>query len=105
MEHRLADIPEKEPAKGFHGKYIHTENTTIGVVEIDEGSILPEHSHPHEQTTIVTEGRLELTIDGETQVFYPGLVAHVPGDVKHSGKAITNCKVIDVFYPVREDYK
>lgn len=26
---------------------------------------------------------------------------HVP----HSGRALTDCRVIDVFYPVREDYR
>jgi hypothetical protein len=32
------------------------------------------------------------------------MTALVPPNTPHSGKAITNCKVIDCFLPVREDF-
>lgn len=31
-------------------------------------------------------------------------VARVPSNLVHSVRAITNCKVINIFYPVREDF-
>ncbi|MFZ3274345.1 MAG: cupin domain-containing protein, partial [Lutibacter sp.] len=68
-------------------------------------SLLPEHAHIHEQTTQVIEGKLELVIDGVTTVLEPGMIANIPSNVIHSGKALTNCKVTDVFSPTREDYK
>ena len=89
---------------GFHGKLVHTERVTLVAWEIDEGAILPEHSHPHEQMAIITEGQFEITVGGETQVLVPGVVGVIPGNVKHSGKAITACKIFDVFQPPREDY-
>jgi quercetin dioxygenase-like cupin family protein len=46
-----------------------------------------------------------MTVDGQTQILTPGMVAAIPGNVPHSGRALTNCRIIDVFYPIREDYQ
>ncbi|CAL2083694.1 cupin domain-containing protein [Tenacibaculum sp. 190524A02b] len=98
-------IKPKEIAPGFLARFIHTETNTIGYIDIKSGAILPEHSHVHTQITQVIEGKLELIIDGVSKVFEPGMVAVIPSNIVHSGKALTECKVTDVFYPVREDYK
>jgi len=105
MQKTILEIPEKELAKGIRGRYFHTNSTTIGFVDIDKGAILPAHSHMHEQTTQITEGQLEMTIGGVTQVLEPGVITLIPSNVVHSAKALTDCKVVDIFSPVREDYK
>ena len=81
------------------------ENMTIAYWDIKQGSVLPEHSHPHEQTTNVISGTLEMTIDGSTKPVKFGEVVAIKSNVIHSGTALTDCVVIDVFSPVREDYK
>ena len=101
----LNDIESKELAPGFHARMVHSENMTLAYWDIEEGSLLPEHSHPHEQVANVIEGTLELVVDGETHTMTPGKVFVIPSNAPHSGKALTACKVIDVFYPVREDYR
>lgn len=105
MQKTILEIPEKELAEGIRGRYFHTNSTTIGFVDIDKGAILPAHSHMHEQTTQITEGQLEMTIGGVTQVLEPGVITLIPSNVVHSAKALTDCKVVDIFSPVREDYK
>lgn len=72
---------------------------------IAAGALLPEHAHPHEQVAHVLSGEFELTIGGETQRLGPGMVAFVPPNVTHSGRALTECRIIDVFHPVRDDYR
>lgn len=101
----ISDLPQKELLPGIKARFVHTENNTIGFVELDADAILPEHAHIHEQTTQVLEGQLELTIDGESQILNPGQIITIPSNILHSAKALTNCKVTDVFSPVREDYK
>jgi len=101
---KLSDVEDRELMAGFHGRFVHSANMTFAYWDIDEGALLPEHSHPHEQVVNIIEGELELNIGGETKIMEPGDVAVIPGDVSHTGKAITKCRVIDVFYPVREDY-
>ena len=52
----------------------------------------------------VIEGELEVTIEGETQIARAGMVAIVPGNVRHSVKALTDGRAIIVDYPLRRDF-
>ncbi|HRH51412.1 MAG TPA: cupin domain-containing protein [Panacibacter sp.] len=90
---------------GFIGRFVHTETITLVFWEVKAGSIVPEHSHIHEQMANVLEGSFELTVDGNSEILVPGVVAAIPSNIKHSGRAITDCKLFDVFSPVRQDYK
>jgi quercetin dioxygenase-like cupin family protein len=103
--HTLQDLPAREVMPGFQGKLIHSANMTFVFWEIDEGSLLPEHHHPHEQVATVFEGQFEMTIDGRTEVLHPGTVTVIPSNARHSGRALTKCRILDVFAPVREDYR
>jgi len=102
---RISDIEQKEVFKGFKGRFIHMERFTIAFWEIEAGSVLPLHSHIHEQTTEIIEGKLEMTCNGNTKLYGPGEIITIPSNVEHSGKAITKCKLTDIFCPVRADYK
>ena len=104
-QHSLNSIKPVELFPGFNARIIHTDKVTIAHVEIKAGSSLPEHNHVHEQTIQLMEGRFEFTIGGETKILNGPTIIVVPSDVRHSGKAITDCRIIDVFCPVREDFK
>ncbi len=102
----LASLPAKEIFGGsIRGHYAHQANMTIGEVELAAGVSLPMHHHPHEQITYVLSGRLEFTIGDETTLLGPGMAALIPGGVPHSARTLTACRVIDLFSPVREDYR
>ncbi len=105
MQKSIENIKQKELLSGIKARFIHTNHNTIGFVELEKGAVLPEHSHVHEQTTQVIEGELELTVDGKTIVLHPGTIITVPSNVVHSAVALTFCRVTDIFYPIREDYK
>lgn len=97
-------LDSQEVVPGYHGVFIHTDNMTIVHWRIEPGAELPEHSHPHEQIVNVIEGEFELEIDEDRERIGPGGVAVIPSHVKHAGRALTACRIIDVFYPMREDY-
>ena len=99
----LNELPEKEIIDGFNVRFVHSENMTIAYWNIKAGAVLPEHSHHQGQICSVIEGELELTVGGKSHLMKAGYVFPIPSNAIHSGKAITKCKVIDTFYPVRED--
>jgi quercetin dioxygenase-like cupin family protein len=101
----LNDINQRELLPGFRVRFVHTGNMTLAYWEIEAGSELPEHSHPHEQVVNVIDGTLELLLGDEKREMSNGQIAVIPPNVVHAGKAITTCRVIDVFHPVREDYR
>ena len=101
----LADIKDREMVPGFRAKMLHSENMTVVYWDVKADSSLPLHSHPNEQITTVTRGTFQFTIDGETQIIEPGFAVIIPPNAKHQGRSLTNCQLIDVFYPVREDYR
>ena len=78
---------------------------TIGEVSLEPHTVVPMHEHPHEQMTYIVEGRFEFTVGTETKILEPGMVVLIPGGATHGGKTLTACRVIDVFSPIREDYR
>ena len=99
------EIGERTIIKGFHGKFVHSERMTFVMWRFDKGTILPRHQHPHEQVAIVFEGELEITVDGETFLCTAGSALVIPPNAWHEGRFLTECRILDVFAPVREDYR
>ena len=98
-------IDVREIFPGIRARIVHTDRTSQSWVELDEGVAFPRHQHPHEQTVNVLEGTLELVVGGQTHRLDPGQTYVIPPDVPHSGRALSRCRVLDVFAPVREDYR
>ena len=101
----LEDIPAREIVPGFTARFVHSEHMTFSYWQVKEGAVLPEHSHPHEQVANLISGRFEMTVAGQTRTLAPGMVAVIPPDAKHRGRALTDCSILDVFYPIRDDYR
>ena len=93
----------------FQGVDIHTlygDHLMISVVDLAPHSVVEEHSHPHEQLGYLLEGEVTFTIGGETKVLKAGEMWRIPGGVKH--KVVVGgrpARAIDVFYPIRDDYR
>lgn len=105
MDYNLNHIAPKEIMPGYHGKLIHAENMSIAFWEVAKGATVPEHSHKNEQLMQVLEGEFEFTLDGVTKLYSPGDLVVIAPFQKHSGRALTPCKLMDIFSPVREEYK
>ena len=101
----LASLPEKTIFPGITGHFAHIDRLTIGEVELAAGAVVPEHQHPHDQITYLLAGRAECTVGGETHVLVPGKCVLTPGGTPHTFRALTACRALDIFTPVREDFR
>jgi quercetin dioxygenase-like cupin family protein len=102
---QIKNLKSKEVVAGITGYYAHGDKHTFGYVEIKKGSVVPEHHHMQEQITYIIEGELDMTIGGQFCPLRQGMYYVIPSNTPHSATALTDCKVIDTFSPVREDYK
>ncbi len=82
------------------------EAMTVSLVVMSPGATIPLHAHPHEQVGMMLEGEADFTIGGETRRVRAGDRWHIPGQVPHTITALgATVRALDVFYPVREDYR
>lgn len=105
MSLNLSNIQSKEIIPGYHGKLVHSEHMSVVFWDVEQNAEVPEHNHMNEQIMHVIEGDFEFTLDGETNIYGPGDIVIIAPYAKHKGKALTTCKLMDVFSPTREEYK
>lgn len=98
-------IKEHKVVPGLYGKFVHSETMTIAQWRFEAGADLPAHNHPHEQITLVLQGKLELTVGDDTLQLIPGDNLPIASQVMHGGKALEPTIALDIFHPVREDFK
>ena len=106
VEKPLTQAGPHDLAPGVHMYPLFGDAVQLSLVDLDSGAVVPLHSHPHEQLGYVVEGRVTMTIGGVDHPLGPGDAYQIPGDVEHGARAgEAGCRVLDVFHPVREDYR
>lgn len=83
---------------------IHGDKTLMSEFRMEQGAVLPRHSHPHEQTGYLVSGKLQLTIGNKTFPVEPGDSWCIVGDMEHEALVLADSVAIEVFSPIREDY-
>ena len=93
----------------FPGVQIRTcagDKIMMSLVEFEPRAVVEEHSHPHEQTGMMLSGRAVFVIGGVEKTLGPGDFYLIPGNVRHRVYALDEAvRVLDVFHPVREEYR
>jgi quercetin dioxygenase-like cupin family protein len=77
---------------------------TIARLELLQDAVVPEHSHHHEQITMVERGALRFAIEGGQQIVRAGESLVIPPDAPHGVVALEDTVVVDIFSPAREDW-
>ena len=100
------DVKAFELAAGVSGRPLFGEGAMLNLIEFEPGAVVPLHSHPHEQLGLVLRGMQALVVDDVPHELGPMEGYVLPGGVEHSAYCgPEGALVLDVFSPVREDYR
>ena len=69
-----------------------------------KGSIVPRHSHPHEQAGYLVSGQVRFSAGGGEKTCNPGDSWCIPGNEEHGAEAMQDSVLVEVFSPVRKEY-
>ena len=82
------------------------DHVQLSLVDVPAGGVVDWHSHPNEQTGMVTAGVLHFFIGDEEKTLVAGDFYFIPGGVRHKVVAVDGpAQALDVFYPIRDDYR
>jgi quercetin dioxygenase-like cupin family protein len=102
----LSELRRFTLAEGATAQALFGEQAMLNLVELEPNARVPRHSHPHEQLGVVLRGELTLEADDGEHVLGPMDAYTLPGDVEHEALAgPEGALVLDVFQPIREDYR
>src|SRR5207249_4989013 len=100
------NVPDFELAPGVAARPLFGERAMLNLLEFEPGAVVPLHSHEHEQLGMVIRGEKVLVVGGVEHRLGPLDAYSIPGGVEHSAHCgPEGALVLDVFQPVREDYR
>ena len=103
---RFEDVRAFELVAGVTGRPLFGEGAMLNLIDFEPGAVVPLHSHPHEQLGICLRGVQVLVVDGVEHPIGPMEGYVIPGGVEHAARCgPEGATVVDVFQPVREDYR
>src|SRR3978361_1390079 len=103
---KTGDARTFEPEPGVRVQVVwYSEQLMLVRHYFEEGWVGARHSHPHHQLVYVVSGSIRVDIDGKTFEAHAGDSFVVDGDVEHQASALEPSEVLDIFTPIREDYR
>ena len=105
----VSEAPKIEQMKGLETIILtglHCEKMMMVLNTTLPKHSIPTHSHRHEQVGVVFSGRAKLRIGDQERKVKKGDFYCIPANVPHSDMALGDKPfvMLDIFYPVREDF-
>ena len=100
-----SNIPVEYPAEGIERQMVVGQNLMMCRFRFTPFLVTPEHRHPHEQMSIVIQGRVRFFVEGEERIASAGDILQFPSNCLHGATMMDEEVVlIDIFTPIREDF-
>ena len=94
------------PEQGMKRQVLaHNDRIMLVRHYFEQGWVGARHSHPHHQLVYVVSGALRVDVGGKMFDAHVGDSFVVDGGVEHQASALEASEVLDVFTPVREEYR
>jgi quercetin dioxygenase-like cupin family protein len=107
IRYRWEDLPKEPLKKDLSRRLISTERMMLAQVFLEQGCIVPQHSHENEQLTYILDGKLRFWLgEDESDVVDVGAgeVLHLPSWLPHNAEALEPTLDVDIFCPPRQDW-
>jgi quercetin dioxygenase-like cupin family protein len=98
-------IPVEHVAEGIERQMVVGQNVMVCRFRFAPLVVTAEHTHPHEQITLVVQGKVRFFIEGVEHIVSAGDVLHFPPHNRHGATMLDEEVIlIDIFSPIREDF-
>jgi quercetin dioxygenase-like cupin family protein len=106
FQHRdWSTISVEQIADGIERQMVWGDRLMVCRLRFKPQVITAIHSHPHEQITIVEQGRVRFAINGTERLASAGDILHFPSELPHGATILDEEVVlIDIFTPVRDEF-
>jgi quercetin dioxygenase-like cupin family protein len=105
--YRWDKLPREELGPLLGRRLITGDQIMIAHVYMEEGLVVPMHSHENEQMTYILEGVLRFWLgedESEAVDVHAGEVLHIPANLPHKAEALVRTLDVDIFCPPRQDW-
>ena len=89
---------------GVHARVVPGDRATLGIIELDANSVVPEHQHEHEQLGMCLTGSMQFRVGDEMTELRAGETWSIPSNVPHAVRVGPE-GAVDVFAPIRDDWR
>ncbi len=101
---RWKDIAPEQMSSLLTRQFVAGEKAMLARIMLKQGCVVPEHSHPNEQISMIVSGALAFVVNGVTLTVRAGEILIIPGNVPHSATALEDTENLDIFAPPRQDW-
>lgn len=83
-----------------------SDHMQLSLASIPADGVVDWHSHPNEQLGVMISGQATFHIGDEVKTIGPGEFFFIPGGVRHKVVPVNGpVLALDVFYPIRDEYR
>lgn len=93
----VRSLPEADlPFEGLRGWLLQSNSGQVLFNESDIEVSVPEHSHGNQWGTVIN-GKIEMTITGQTRIYSRGDTYFIPAGTAHSARIYPGFRAVDYF--------
>lgn len=93
----ITSLPAADiPVEGLSSYLVQGDNRQVIFMSFEKEAVIGEHSHAA-QWCVVLDGRIELTVAGQQQLYKKGETYFIPANVPHGAKIYAGYKDVTLF--------
>lgn len=102
--HSFNTMPMEHMSATIARQFVTGDGAMLARIVLEQGAVVPEHSHHNEQISYILEGALRFQVGGVEKIVRAGEVLIIPPHVPHSAEALERTVDLDIFTPPRQDW-